>query len=184
MKECLDALGIAYTIDKRLVRGFDYYTKTVFEIVYKGLGAQDAIGGGGRYDGLVAEYGGPHIPAVGYAAGLERVLLTLKQSGNLPEIANELDVYISCIGDDAISKAFALLSSMRKNGIAAEMDYSGRSLKSQMKSADKLGARYVVLLGSDELEKESVTVRAMETGEQEEVPLTGLGKYIASKKRA
>lgn len=184
VKECLDALEITYTIDKRLVRGFDYYTKTVFEIVYKGLGAQDAIGGGGRYDGLVEEYGGPHIPAVGYAAGLERVLLTLKQSGNLPEIVNELDVYISCIGGDAISKAFTLLSSMRKNGIAAEMDYSARSLKSQMKSADKLGARYVVILGLDEIEKGSVTVRAMNTGQQEEVPLTGLEEYIASKKRA
>lgn len=183
VKECLDSLGINYTEDKRLVRGFDYYTKTVFEIVYKGLGAQDAIGGGGRYDGLVEEYGGPHTPAVGFAAGLERVILTLKQSGNLPEIVDELDVYIACIGEDMTTTAFSLVSSLRRKGISAEMDYSGKSLKSQMKSANKLGARYVVILGPDEIQKGYVLVKAMSTGEQDEVALKGLEEYIASKKR-
>lgn len=183
VKECLDSLGINYTEDKRLVRGFDYYTKTVFEIVYKGLGAQDAIGGGGRYDGLVEEYGGPHTPAVGFAAGLERVILTLKQSGNLPEIVDELDVYIACIGEDITTTAFSLVSSLRRKGISAEMDYSGKSLKSQMKSANKLGARYVVILGPDEIQKGYVLVKAMSTGEQDEVALKGLEEYIASKKR-
>lgn len=183
VQKCLDVLGIAYRMDNRLVRGFDYYTKTVFEIVFKGLGAQDAIGGGGRYDGLVEEYGGPHTPAVGYAVGLERVILALEQSGNLPNVADELDVYIGCAGDGVMNEAFAMLSSMRRKGVTAEMDYLGRSLKSQMKSADKLGARYVVLLGADEIEKGSVTVRDMKTGEQREVPFSELEGYISGKKR-
>ncbi len=179
--KCLDSLKINYSLDNRLVRGFDYYTKTVFEIVYKGLGAQDAIGGGGRYDGLVEEYGGPHMPAVGFAAGMERILLTLQSAGKLQTQPHELDVYISCLNGKASSMAFNLLSEMRHNNISSELDYFGRSLKAQMKSANKSGAQYVIILGPEEIEKNIALVKDMDSGQQNEIKIEGLIDYLLTK---
>ncbi len=162
---------MAYTVQPRLVRGLDYYTRTAFEVVAVGLGAQDAVAGGGRYNGLAQELGGPELPAIGFAIGEDRLLEVLPQ--DLGQ-GNEFKVFLAALGDAAREKAFDLLRELRQQGVAAEMDFEGRSLKAQMSLADRLGAAYVVILGDRELETGQAQWRRMATGEQELVPLTGL----------
>lgn len=174
LQSYLQKLNIKYEVDTNLVRGLDYYTKTVFEIMYSGLGAQSTVCGGGRYDGLVEECGGPSTPAVGFAMGLERVLLTLEKMGIQLAVPQGIDIFIASMGDEAQKEAFLLLHECRAHGLKGEMDYRKRSLKAQMKQANKLGAEKVVILGEEELNKGQAVVRMMETGEQLEVELSQL----------
>ncbi|MBR1760755.1 MAG: histidine--tRNA ligase [Schwartzia sp.] len=169
VKSYLTAAGVEFTCDPRLVRGLDYYTKTAFEIKYEPLGAQSAVAGGGRYDGLVEEIGGAPTPAVGFAVGLERVMLAMETQGLFPEREGRADAFVVAMGDAAREEAFRLLAELRDAGLAALTDYAGRSMKSQMKQADKAKARYALILGEDELGKGVVTLRNMETSAQEQV---------------
>ena len=169
VKANLDALGIAYIEDSTLVRGLDYYTRTVFEVQAEGLGAQNAIGGGGRYDRLMELFGGQPTPGLGFALGFERMVLTLQAAGvevPRPDIA---EVYVARTVPELATEAFAITQLLRSAEIATEMDHQGRSLKAQMKAADKLGASLVVLVGPDEVEAGQVTLRDMGTKEERRV---------------
>jgi len=161
----LDALAIPYEVDPTIVRGLDYYTRTAFEVIHPGLGAKDVIMGGGRYDGLAEMLGGPPTPGIGFGSGLERLLLVLGEGDALPGP----DLYIAAASPEARDPAFALAIAARRAGISAEIDYTGRSLKAQMKAANRLGARVVALMGEDELTARSVTLRDMQTGDQTSV---------------
>lgn len=170
----LDDLGISYVLDPRLVRGFDYYTRTAFEFTSGKLGAQNAIGGGGRYDNLVEEMGGAPTPAIGFGLGLERLMLTLEGLGVELPVKCGADAFIATMGGEARAAAVKLLSLLRREGFTADMDYTGRSLKAQMKLADKLGARYTVILGEEEVKTSVATVRDMSTSDQRQVPFVDL----------
>lgn len=170
LRSYLDALGIPYVVDKHLVRGFDYYTKTAFEIVSDALGAQNALGGGGRYDGLVEEIGGPPTPGIGFALGIERAIIVLKELGLAESRRETVETFVAALGEKAIIPALKLLQALREADVSAETDYQRRSLKAQMKIADRLGCRVVLLLGEDELKQGVVTLRDMVTKEQRTVP--------------
>lgn len=165
----LKTAGISFKLDPRLVRGLDYYTKTAFEVKYAPLGAQSAVAGGGRYDGLIEEIGGSPTPAVGFAVGLERVLLALEQQKLLPEMSDAVDVFVVALGEAAQKAAFQLLMELRAAGLSAAMDFAGRSMKAQMKQANKANARFVAILGEDEVREGAVTLRDMQSSEQEKV---------------
>ena len=165
----LKTAGISFKLDPRLVRGLDYYTKTAFEVKYAPLGAQSAVAGGGRYDGLIEEIGGSPTPAVGFAVGLERVLLALEQQKLLPEMSDAVDVFVVALGEAAQKAAFQLLMELRVAGLSAAMDFAGRSMKAQMKQANKANARFVAILGEDEVREGAVTLRDMQSSEQEKV---------------
>jgi len=160
----LDGMKIRYVIDPRLVRGLDYYTKTVFEITSESIGSQSAVCGGGRYDGLVEEIGGPHTPAVGFGLGMERLLLVLENTGLKIEKPVRYDLYLASMGQEAEDKAFFLANDLRKKGAKVEIDHVGRSVKSQLKYADKVGARFVLVLGGDELAKNEAKLKRMSDG--------------------
>lgn len=170
VKEALDALGIGYREDPHLVRGLDYYTRTAFELISPDLGAQDALGGGGRYDLLVEEVGGDPTPAVGFAAGMERLLIACEEQGI--ELAGEhaVDVYVITIGEAARRWALGHLPRLREAGLSATMDYIGRSVKAQMKDADRENARYAIIVGDHELEEERYTLRDMRESEEAPYP--------------
>ncbi len=177
VKKLLTLSGVEYKINPKIVRGLDYYTKTVFEFVSENIGAQGTVLGGGRYDGLVAEFGGGKVPGIGFAAGIERLLLLLESTG---EIKNEdgLTVYVAPMGDDARVKAFELVSMLRKSGVIADTDYMNRGIKAQFKYADKLGARFVAVIGSDELSRGAVKLKNMLSGEEKEVPCQELAEFL------
>ena len=181
LKEHLANAGISFQHDPRLVRGLDYYTKTAFEIKYPPLGAQSAVAGGGRYDGLIEEMGGSPTPAVGFATGLERLLLALESQNLLPEKNRSVDAYVvALLGEAAQSEGFKLLNNLRKAGLSAAMDFAGRSMKAQMKQANKLGARYALILGDDEIAEGVVMLRSMSDSQQEKVALAEvIGKIKA-----
>ena len=180
LKEHLANAGISFQHDPRLVRGLDYYTKTAFEIKYPPLGAQSAVAGGGRYDGLIEEMGGNPTPAVGFATGLERLLLALESQNLLPEKNRSVDAYVVALGEAAQSEGFKLLNNLRKAGLSAAMDFAGRSMKAQMKQANKLGARYALILGDDEIAEGVVMLRSMSDSQQEKVALAEvIGKIKA-----
>ena len=162
----LDGMGIRYVIDPRLVRGLDYYTKTVFEITSESIGSQSAVCGGGRYDGLVEEIGGPHTPAVGFGLGMERLLLVLENTGFAIEKPVRYDLYIASMGQEAEERAFLLANGLRKLGSKVEIDHIGRSVKAQLKYADKVGARYVLVLGGDEMAKGEAKLKRMSDGQE------------------
>ncbi|MCR5177025.1 MAG: histidine--tRNA ligase [Anaerovibrio sp.] len=170
LQKHLTGAGVKYSLDSRLVRGLDYYTKTAFEIKYPPLGAQSAVAGGGRYDGLIEEMGGNPTPAVGFATGLERVLLALEKQGLLPDKNRSVDVYVVALGEAAQEEAFRLVMELRDAGFSAAVDYAGRSMKAQMKQANKLGAKYAAIMGEDELAEGVVMLRDMAGSEQEKVP--------------
>lgn len=169
VQQYLHDAGISFTLDPRLVRGLDYYTKTAFEIQYAPLGAQSAVAGGGRYDGLIEEIGGKPTPAVGFATGLERVLLALEKQNLLPEMDTSIDAFVVALGDDAQAKAFELLTKLRRAGLKARMDYAGRSMKAQMKQANKAHARFTLILGDEEVKESCVQLKNMANSEQEKV---------------
>jgi len=174
VKAHLDAMGIAYTINPRLVRGLDYYTHTAFEFKAAGIGSIDTIGGGGRYNGLVSQIGGPEQTGVGFGLGLERVLLVLEKQGvELPKAAAP-SVYFVALGEAAESAIVPLLNEARGRGIVAEKDYGGRKMKAQLKSADRLAAKYAAILGDDELARGEIVLKTLATGEQRSVALSEL----------
>ena len=170
LKANLDALGIPYEVDPGIVRGLDYYTKTAFEFVSDKLGAQSTVCGGGRYDNLVSEVGGPATPGVGFGLGIERLLLVLDACGVEIPKESDTDVFVAALGSAAQLKGLELVKAIRKEGIRADIDLMGRGLKAQMKNADRLGASYVLVLGDDELAKGVVQLRNMKASEQKEVP--------------
>lgn len=176
VKGYLDEVGVSYTVNNRLVRGLDYYTRTAFEIMTQDIGAQSSIGGGGRYNGLIEECGGPATPGIGFALGLERILLTAERQGIVFPVNRGPQVFIATAGSGVAKKAFGLLQSLRQQGMAVEQDYLGRSLKAQMKYAGKLAARFVIILGEEEFDRGVAVVRDMQAGEQQEV---GLGDLVA-----
>ncbi|MCK4240760.1 MAG: histidine--tRNA ligase [Candidatus Atribacteria bacterium] len=174
VKSYLDDLKIKYYVEPRLVRGLDYYTKTAFEIVSGELGAQNAIGGGGRYDDLIEELGGKPTPAVGFAAGIERMIIVMNQQKiGWPENKG-LDIFVAKVSEINTDIAFKLLQKIRNAGLSADMDYSAKSLKSQMRLANKIGVRYTIIIGEKELSKNMVTLRNMKTKEQKEVKIDNL----------
>lgn len=171
LKKNLDAMDIPYTVDPSIVRGLDYYTKTAFEFVSNKIGAQGTVCGGGRYDHLIEQVGGPPIPGVGFGLGIERLLLVLESSGiEIPE-AKDIDVFIAIMGDKAKAFGLKLLRTLRKNNVKAEMDILGRNLKGQFKYADRLNAKYAIVIGDDEIERGEVSIKTMATSEQKNVPI-------------
>lgn len=179
LKKRLDALGIAYTVNPRIVRGLDYYTKTVFEFVSGDIGAQSTVCGGGRYDGLVKSLGGADQPGIGYAMGIERLLMVLEAQGIQIPKPSPCDLYIASMGENASVFAMKLASDLRNEGFAAESDLIGRSLKAQMKYADKIGAKYSMVIGDNELAEGRAKVKNMSTGETHELDLNGdLSKFF------
>ena len=171
VKEYLDANGVAYTVNPTIVRGLDYYTKTVFEFLSGDIGAQSAVCAGGRYDGLIEELGGNPMPALGFAAGIERLLLTLDAQGIEIPVPDPCDIYIGSMGEDAHKKASQLCNTLRKAGMYAEFDVVGRGLKAQMKYANKIGAKFSMVLGDDEIAGGSAKLKNMDNGEQSEISL-------------
>ena len=165
--EALRSAGVSFEEDAYLVRGFDYYTGTVFEITHGGLGAQDALCGGGRYDRLIADLGGPSLGAVGFAMGVERILMALGAAGEAP-LPAPLDIYLVTMGDAARGAAFGYLNTLRRAGLAADTDYEGRSLKAQMRSANKLRARFLTVIGDDEIASGMLKLKDMTTGQETE----------------
>jgi histidyl-tRNA synthetase len=174
----LQTLGVAYVINPHIVRGLDYYMRTAFEFTQsEGLGAQNTVLAGGRYDGLVKELGGPATPGIGFAAGVERLLLA--SSASADGVGDPPPVFFAALGDAARALAFRLAADARHAGVTALMDYSARSLKAQMREADRLGADRVVLLGDNEIARGEATVRRMTDSTQQAVPLTGLIAWLA-----
>jgi histidyl-tRNA synthetase len=178
VKGLLDELRLPYAVNPRMVRGLDYYTRTAFEVVAGDLGAQNAVCGGGRYDGLAEEIGGPSIPAIGFAIGVERLVMLLPEEKNYLRYP---DVFLAALGEEALRKGFALAQELRNAGVWVEIDYEGKSLKSQMRKADRLKAPRVVILGEEELKKNKVVFRDMATKAQEEVPLAEVLEKIKSR---
>lgn len=178
LREYLDLLGRPYTLNHRLVRGLDYYTKTVFEVWAAGIGAQAAVCGGGRYDGLAEILGGPPTPGVGVAAGIERIIMVMKAQGlTVPPLPTP-PVFLAHLGDRARREAVRLADALRHAGVAVWTAFGERGLKSQMREADKRGARWVVILGEDELARGVAAVRDMTSGEQTDIALEGLVSWL------
>jgi len=182
LKKYLDEMGIKYTVDGTIVRGLDYYTKTVFEIVSKNIGAQGTVCGGGRYNGLVESLGGPEMPGVGFGLGMERLMLLIENLGIELENDERPDIFIANIGDNADIYVQKLISDLRKNGICAERDYLKRSVKAQMKYADKIGAKFTIVLGDDEINNKSARIKNMETGEQTEIELSSVAEFLIQRR--
>jgi histidyl-tRNA synthetase len=172
LKKNLTAMGIEFKINPKIVRGLDYYTRTVFEFVTTDIGAQGTVCGGGRYDGLIEEMGGKPMPALGFAMGIERLILTM-QSQECDFIpAKKCDIYIASMGEKALEKAVILAKELRDDGYYAEYDVMGRGLKAQMKYADKIGATFTMVLGDNELESKKARLKNMETGNETDIRLT------------
>ena len=178
LKTNLDAMGISYVVDPRIVRGLDYYTKTAFEFVTTKIGAQGTVCGGGRYDHLVEEIGGPSIPGVGFGLGKERLLILMEQNDIVVDDPNVPDISVSFIGDKARLYALDLVHKLRAGGVSAIIDTLNRNLKGQMKYANKLNARYSVVIGENEIEKGIVTLKNMYSGEQKEISAIDITKEI------
>lgn len=174
VKKNLDAMGIAYTVDPRIVRGLDYYTKTAFEFVTESNGTQGTVCGGGRYDHLIEEIGGPPIPGVGFGLGIERLLMLMDEHGvEIPQ-PEPLKAFIAVMGDDAKAFGLKLLRELRQKGVKAEMDTLARNIKGQFKYADRLGAKYTVVIGDNELAEGAVSIKDMATSQQRQVKLDDL----------
>jgi histidyl-tRNA synthetase len=179
VKNMLGKLGVAFVVDKNLVRGLDYYARTTFEIQTESLGAQNAIAGGGRYDGLVEELGGPDIPATGFAIGFDR--LTELAGLEVADFYRKPHVFVAALGGKSRLLAFEWICSLGNQGIRAELDFSDKSLKSLMKRADRLEAGYALIVGDDELEKGEVILRNMQSKAQISIPIEGLVETIREK---
>ncbi|MCF6179793.1 MAG: histidine--tRNA ligase [Geopsychrobacter sp.] len=176
VKSHLDTLEIPYVLNARMVRGLDYYVRTTFELVTDQLGSQSAVAAGGRYDGLVESLDGPALPGIGFAIGIERLVL---MKGGEKVQASRPDIFFAAMGEAAAEKSFILMSQLQRAGIHAEMDYHGRSLKSQMRRANKLAARYTLILGDQELESGEAELKNMDQSSQEKVQLNDLAALIA-----
>jgi histidyl-tRNA synthetase len=179
VKGYLEKLGTPYVVNPRMVRGLDYYMRTTFEVITDRLGSQNAIGGGGRYNGLVRELGGPEVPAIGFAIGMERLILLLQQEQQESQHAPE--IFMAALGEPARTRAFLLVQELRDRGIETDMDYEGRSLKSQMRRADKSGARFVLILGEDEMNRGEIQMRDLKEKAQTVLSLDGAVEAILAK---
>jgi histidyl-tRNA synthetase len=178
LKGYLEEIGIPYSLNPQLVRGLDYYNKTVFEVTTTALGAQNALGGGGRYDGLMKELKGPDLPAFGFGAGIERIIQTmLAQEVAIPKAPRPL-VFFLPLGKEAIKKCFSLLTALRRHHISAEMDFSGKKLKQTLEFADSRKIRYVVILGENELKSGKIELKNMETSSSESIDLERLEERL------
>ncbi len=168
----LKAMGMEFTVNPTIVRGLDYYSRTVFEFVSTDIGAQGTVCGGGRYDGLVEEVGGTHTPALGFGMGIERLMLLMENQGVAFPEAAKCELYIATMGEKATVQAAAMANALRREGMFVEFDVVGRSVKAQMKYANKIGARFTVVIGDSELESGIVKLKNMESGEEQEVALS------------
>ena len=178
LKANLDSLGIEYTVNPKIVRGLDYYTKTAFEFITNKIGAQGTVCGGGRYDGLVEEVGGPSTPGVGWGMGKERILMTMEACGvEIPE-PEGIDAFIAFMGDRAKAAALKLMAELRREGKSVQIDVMGRNIKNQFKLANRLGARKTVVIGENELAENKFAVKDMATSEQIEVPMEEIKNVI------
>jgi len=179
----LEAQDVAFDIDHRMVRGLDYYTRTAYEFISPVLGAQDALGGGGRYDLLAEELGGSPTPAVGFAAGIERLLIALQREGTLPEQQPELDVYLAALGDQARQWVIPQARQLRKHHLRVDLDLLGRSLKAQMKEANRSNARFCVIVGDDELGRNTAQLRDLKSSIQREIPIGEIAQQVKINKK-
>ncbi len=181
LKGQLDAMGIEYTVDPKIVRGLDYYTRTVFEFICPVIGAQSTILGGGRYDGLTKDIGGPELPGIGFACGITRLILAMKEAGvDITDETRQL-LYIAPMGENASLFAAKTVSELRESGVNADYDLMGRSLKAQMKYANKIGAKYTLIIGDTELETRKAQLKNMDESSQEEIDLDDIIKIMTEK---
>lgn len=171
VQKYLDAAGVEYTVNTTIVRGLDYYTKTVFEFVTDFIGAQGTVCGGGRYDGLIEELGGKHLPSLGFAMGIERLLMLMDKQGIEIPKPSTCDLYVAVMGESASLKSFEIIKAVRSCGLIAETDIVGRGLRAQMKYADKIGAKFSMVLGDNEIEQGKAVIKNMSNGEQTEIVL-------------
>ncbi|WP_370767710.1 histidine--tRNA ligase [Ruminococcus sp.] len=171
VQKYLDAAGVEYTVNPTIVRGLDYYTKTVFEFVTDFIGAQGTVCGGGRYDGLIEELGGKHLPSLGFAMGIERLLMLMDKQGIEIPKPSTCDLYVAVMGEKASLKSFEIIKAVRSCGLIAETDVVGRGLRAQMKYADKIGAKFSMVLGDNEIEQGKAVIKNMSGGEQTEIVL-------------
>ncbi|OEU88811.1 histidyl-tRNA synthetase [Streptomyces abyssalis] len=183
VRELLTSAGVSYEDDPRLVRGLDYYTRTTFEFVHDGLGSQSAVGGGGRYDGLSEMIGGPALPSVGWALGVDRTVLALRAEGIELELPAATDVFAVPIGDEARRALFRVVTELRRDGVAADFAYGGKGMKNAMKSADRSGARFALLAGERDLAQGVAQLKDLHSGEQTAVPLDRVVAEVAGKLR-
>ena len=174
VRDLLTAAGVVYEDDDKLVRGLDYYTRTTFEFVHDGLGSQSAVGGGGRYDGLSEMIGGPALPSVGWALGVDRTVLALEAEGIEPDVPATTSVYAVPLGDEARRVLFGVVTELRRAGVATDFAFGGRGVKGAMKSANRSGARFTVVAGERDLAEGVVQLKDMESGEQQPVALDAL----------
>ncbi|MGW1883732.1 histidine--tRNA ligase [Streptomyces sp. NPDC001970] len=181
VRELLAAAGVTYEDDEKLVRGLDYYTRTTFEFVHDGLGSQSAVGGGGRYDGLSEMIGGPALPSVGWALGVDRTVLALEAEGIELELPAGTSVFAVPLGEEARRVLFGVVTALRKAGVAADFSYGGKGLKGAMKNANRSGARYTIVAGERDLAEGVVQLKDMESGEQTAVPLDAVIAEIRAK---
>ncbi|MGQ0678447.1 MAG: histidine--tRNA ligase [Actinomycetota bacterium] len=179
VKSHLDDWGVGYREDPRLVRGLDYYTRTAFEFTATGLGSQDAVGGGGRYDGLAESLGGPALPGIGFGLGVERIALALQSAGDSPE--SSLDVFVVAIGEAARRESFRLAGELRECKLSVDLDFAERSLKGQFKAANASGARRVVVIGDKELESGNYTVKDMASGQETAVARRAVPDFVVER---
>jgi histidyl-tRNA synthetase len=178
VRSCLDAMNIPYRINPRLVRGLDYYTHTAFEYKAQGIGAIDTVGGGGRYNGLVADVGGEDRPGVGLGIGLERTLMLLESQGIKLVNGSPVDVYFITMGERAEHEAIRIVQSLRADGLAVELDFQGRKTKNLFKAAERANAAFVAILGDDELDRGEIALKHLATQEQRQVKVSELAAAI------
>ncbi len=174
LKSLLDLAGLSYTVNPLIVRGLDYYTKTVFEFVTADLGSQGTVCGGGRYDNLISQLGGGNVPGVGFGMGIERLLMLMEAKGiNIPQGEN-CKVFIAAMGEEAYKKAFEIVSELRQKGVYADLDHMERGIKAQFKYSDKINAEYVAVIGDNELAEGYLNLKKMQDGSVEKLPVNGL----------
>ncbi|MCG8541991.1 MAG: histidine--tRNA ligase [Clostridia bacterium] len=171
LQKILTLMGLGFEINPRIVRGLDYYNRTAFEIISKEIGSQSTVCGGGRYDGLVEDIGGPETPGVGFGLGIERLILTLEKNNIEIPTPRGLEVFIVAMGSRAHDKALEISYKLRKNGVSVDIDHLGRSLKAQFKYSNKLNSLYTIVIGDDELDRGTISLKNMDTGNQEEIKL-------------
>jgi histidyl-tRNA synthetase len=179
VQELLTDLGLDYDLEPKLVRGLDYYTRTAFEFTAVGLGSQNAVGGGGRYDGLSETLGGPPLPGIGFALGVDRILLAAADKAGPGEGMTAIEAYVVALGAEAARAALGVVSRLRARGVGADLDLAGRGLKGQMKDAARSGARWAVILGDEELQTQRATVRDLRSGDQKTVPFAEIETAVA-----
>lgn len=177
VKACLTDVGIAFSVDAKLVRGLDYYTRTVFEVFHEALGIENSVGGGGRYDHLVEEIGGPATPAVGFSAGLERLVAAVQSEGSLEAKDDTTDVFVASLGERSLVPAFRLAAELRKR-YRVWLEFDQRRIDRQMGTAAKMGARYTIIIGEDEIAKDVVKIKDMGSGEQAEIKAGSVSAYL------